>query len=244
MLRVLHSLWIWLASGTLIVCWAGVVASIRAFDHAPFLRTARSFRRLGILLGKVNPWRIHIAGREHIDPGGVYVVVSNHQSLADIPLIAHLKLDAKWLAKAELFRVPFVGWMLMMSGDIPVHRMNRRKGAQAFLQAARTLRQGCSTVFFPEGTRSHDGSVLPFNDGPFQLAVREGVPVLPVVVDGTRTALPRSSWLFGRTQNLYLRVLPPVLPNVAPDAATLRETIREMIAGELHGLRAGAGTGG
>lgn len=85
----------------------------------------------------------------------------------DIPLITNLKLDAKWLAKAELFDFPLMGWMLRMAADVPVDRSNRRKAAHALLQCARYLRNGCSMVFFPEGTRSPDGEVLPFNEGPF-----------------------------------------------------------------------------
>ena len=112
-----------------------------------------------------------------MDPAQVYVIVSNHQSLADIPVITHLKLDTKWLAKAELFRVPVFGWMLRMAGDVPVERGDTRKAAKAMLQCARYLRQRCSVVFFPEGTRSRDGAVLPFNEGPFQLAIREQAPV-------------------------------------------------------------------
>src|ERR1039458_10831654 len=80
------------------------------------------------------------------------VIVSNHQSLADIPVISHLKLDTKWLAKAELFRLPFLGWMLRMAGDVPIERSDRRKAATALLQCARYLRQRCSVVLFPEGT--------------------------------------------------------------------------------------------
>jgi len=111
------------------------------------LRTGRWFRRLGRALAKVNPWRIHISGLENLKARKVYVIVSNHQSLADIPLISHLKLDTKWLAKAELFRLPFVGWMLRMAGDVPVNRSDRRKGAKAMLRCSRILREGCSVCF-------------------------------------------------------------------------------------------------
>jgi 1-acyl-sn-glycerol-3-phosphate acyltransferase len=193
------------------------------------------FRRLGPAIAKVNPWRLHITGTDRFDRSRVYVIVSNHQSLADIPLIAHINFDAKWLAKAELFRVPFVGWMMSMSDDVPVIRSDRRKAAHALLQCARYLRQGCSVVFFPEGTRSRDGQVLPFNDGPFQLAIRERVPVLPLVLDGSRDALPRNSWLFGNTLDMYLRVLDPVPVEelTVKDAAKLREDVRQYMITEL-----------
>ena len=158
-----------MASAALILLWLPVLGLVRLFDREPLrLRTASWFRRLGRAIARVNPWRLHITGSENIGAGQVYVVVSNHQSWADIPLISHLKLDTKWLGKAELFRLPVVGWMMRMAGDVPVERADRRKAAQALLQCARYLRQRVSVVFFPEGTRSRDGEVLPFNDGPFQ----------------------------------------------------------------------------
>jgi 1-acyl-sn-glycerol-3-phosphate acyltransferase len=238
--RIIRSIWIWTAGGLLIVGWTLLVALVRLVDRDPLrLRTARIFRRLGPLIARVNPWRIHIKGLEHLDRKRVYVIVSNHQSLADIPLIAHLRFDAKWLAKAELFRVPFVGWMMSMSDDVPVARGDRRKAAHALLQCARYLRQRCSVMFFPEGTRSRDGQVLPFNDGPFQLAIREQVAVLPLVVDGSRDALPRNSWLFGNALDIHLRVLEPVPVEGATvkDAPALREQVRQRIIDELDRIR-------
>ena len=179
-------------------------------------------------MARVNPWRLHISGRERVQPGQVYVIVSNHQSFADIPVVSHVNIDAKWLGKAEMFRVPLIGWMLRMAGDIPVARGDRRKSAQALLQCARYLRHGCSIVFFPEGTRSRDGQVLPFNEGPFQLAIRERVPVLPLVVEGTGDALPRNSWLFGGARDIHLRILEPVSVEgwTVKQSGELRDAVR------------------
>lgn len=240
MISFLRSLWIWTACLTLVLSWLPLLGVVRLFDRDSLRRrTARWFRRLGRAVAKVNPaWRVRISGADRIDPEAVYVVVSNHQSLADIPLLAHLHLDAKWLAKAELFRVPVFGWMMKLAGDVPVDRSNRRKAAQALLQCARYLHQKCSVVFFPEGTRSVTGEVLPFNDGPFQLALRENVPILPIVVEGTGTALPRATWRFGATQDIFLRVLPPVSSQIAgANSSLLREYVRELIITELNRLR-------
>ncbi len=235
-----RSVWIWTASAALIVGWSPFLGMVRLFDRHPLRRrTGRWFRRLGPALAKVNPWRIRISGSDHIGAGETYVIVSNHQSMTDIPVIAHLKIDTKWLAKAELFRFPVLGWMLRMAGDVPVERRDRVKSARALLQCARYLRQGCSVVFFPEGTRSRDGEVLPFNEGPFQLAIREQVPVLPLVVEGAGNVLPRKSWIFGPAQDIHLRILPPVPVkgwNVR-QTGTLRDLVRERIVRELHGLR-------
>src|SRR5580658_4511102 len=117
MIRYLRSIWIWTASATLVVLWVPLLGIVWTFDKELRLRTGRWFRRLGRLLSRVNPWNIRIFGRENLDANQVYVIVSNHQSLADIPLLSHLRLDTKWLAKAELFRVPLVGWMLRRSEE-------------------------------------------------------------------------------------------------------------------------------
>ena len=240
MSRIPRSLWIWTASATLILLWLPLLTFIWIFDRdRRRLRTARWFRRLGRLLAIVNPWHIVISGQENIVPGQVYVIVSNHQSLADIPVISNLKLDTKWLGKAEIFRVPVLGWMARMAGDVPVARGDRTNAARALLKCARYLRQGCSVVFFPEGTRSLNGEVLPFNEGPFQLAIREQVPVLPLVVEGSGNALPRNSWLFGGTQDVYLRVMEPVSVEGwdVKQSAAVRDAVRQRIVDQLARVR-------
>jgi 1-acyl-sn-glycerol-3-phosphate acyltransferase len=239
MISALRSVWIWIASAAIITSRLPLMAILRLFDRDPLHRAvARLFRRAGPMLARVLPWRVHIKGQDYIDPGRTYVVVSNHQSFADIPVVAHLKLDAKWMAKAELFRVPLIGRMLRLAGDIPVERTDRRKAANALLQAARYLREGCSVVFFPEGTRSLDGRILPFNDGPFQLAIREQVPIVPLVLDGSGSALPRDSWIFGPAQDIRLIVLKPVEPGPKNgNSAEFREVVRQQMIDALEALR-------
>jgi len=236
----LRSLWIWAATAALVLLWTPLVSAIRLFDFdSQRLCTGRWFRRLGPILAKVNAWRIHVSGAENVRPGQAYAVVSNHQSFGDIPLISHLKLDTKWLAKAELFRFPCLGWMLRMAGDVPIDRSDRRNGAKALLRCARYLREGCSVVFFPEGTRSPDGQVLPFNDGPFQLAVRERVPILPLVVEGSGAALPPNSWIFGDIRDVHLCALEPVSVDgwTIKQVPALRDLVRQKIVDELASLR-------
>jgi 1-acyl-sn-glycerol-3-phosphate acyltransferase len=222
------------------VLWVPLLGAIRLFDVDPRrLRTGRWFRNLGPVLAKVNPWRIRVSGRENVDANQAYVIVSNHQSMADIPVISFLRIDTKWLGKAALFRLPVLGWMLRWAGDVPIDRDSRREGAKAMLQCARYLRQRCSVVFFPEGTRSRDGRVLPFNDGPFHLAVREQVPILPLVVEGSGAALPRNSWIFGAAQDIHLRILEPVSVDGwnLKQVPALRDAVRQRIVDELDRLR-------
>lgn len=240
-MRLLRSLWMWIGGAALVLAWTPVLAVVRLLDKKPaYLRTGRAFRHLGRLLAFMNPWRVCISGSEHIAADGVYVIVSNHQSVADIPVISHLKTDTKWLAKAELFRIPIVGWMLRMAGDIAIERSNPRQAAQALLRCAQYLRQRCSVVFFPEGTRSVDGELLAFNDGPFRLAIREQVPILPLVVHGSGLALPKGSPLIGGTEDIILRILKPISVEgwTAKQASLLRDAVHKRIADELSLLQA------
>ena len=245
MRQYLRSLWIWTASAALVVLWVPVLGVIWLVDtrtpgKETRLRTGRWFRRLGRMVTRINPWRIEITGREHIQANQVYVIVSNHQSLADIPLLSHLRLDTKWLAKVELFRVPVFGWLMRMAGDVPVDRNVPRQGAKAMLRCAKYLRQRVSVVFFPEGGRSPDGEVQPFNEGAFQLAIREQVPILPLVVEGTGNVLPAKSWLWGSGRDIQLRVLEavPVTGWGVKESAALRDVVRQKIVDELARLRA------
>jgi 1-acyl-sn-glycerol-3-phosphate acyltransferase len=240
MLNRLRSAWIWVASAFLFLAWALLLGVVRLFDRNPLrVRTARWFRKLGRVLAKLQPWSVEVTGLENFDPARRYVIVSNHQSLADIPVLAHLPVDAKWLGKAELFQVPVMGWMMRWAGDVPVDRGNKRKSAAALLQCARYLRQGLSMVFFPEGTRTLTGEVLAFNEGPFQLAVRERAPILPLVVEGTGAALPRDTWIFGGNLKIELRVLKPVpVEGWSPEQVPqLRDAVRQSIVDELSLMR-------
>jgi 1-acyl-sn-glycerol-3-phosphate acyltransferase len=242
MLNILRSIWIWTASAGLVLLWTPFLFVVWLFDRDPRrVRTGRWFRCLGRALAKLNPWRIRISGLENLQADRVYVIVSNHQSLADIPVIAHLRIDTKWMTKAELFRLPLVGWMLRMAGDIPVERSDRSKSARALMRCVQHLRQQCSVVFFPEGSRSHDGQVLPFAEGPFKLAIREQVSILPLVVEGSGNALPKNSWVFGARQDIHLQILHAV--SVAgwdpSQSAALRDTVRQRIVDELCRLRGG-----
>jgi len=241
MSATLRSCWIWIAVGALILAWLPLLALLRLFDRDPaHYRTGRWFRRLGVAMTRVNPaWRVHRDGEKIANPRRPYVVVSNHQSFADIPIISHVPWEMKWVAKIELFRVPVVGWMMRLAGDIPVDRADRRSGARMLLAAHRYLALRCPVMFFPEGTRSGDGRVGAFNAGAFHLAIKAGVPVLPLAVDGTRDCLPKRSWRFGPPQEIRLRVLPPVesAPYAPGQAEELTAEVRRMIVTQIASWR-------
>ena len=242
MLAALRSLWTWSAIIFLIIIWLPLLAAIRLFDRDPALyRTGRWFRRLGAAMTRVNPaWHIQVSGLEHVDdPRRPYVVVSNHQSQADIPIVSLLPWEMKWVGKAELFRIPFVGAMMKLAGDIAVDRASNRSRAQVLITARDYLHKKCSVIFFAEGTRSPDGQVLAFNDGAFRLAIKEQVPVLPIAIEGTQDALPKHSWKFNTSGPMYVKVLPPVATEGLKkgDTAALREAVRDRIIEQIAAWR-------
>jgi 1-acyl-sn-glycerol-3-phosphate acyltransferase len=239
---MVRSLITWFSAAVLIVSWLPLLAVTRLFDHDPvFYRTGFLFRKLGKALTRVNPaWKLHISGEKVTDPRRPYVVVSNHQSMADIPLISNLPWEMKWMGKVELFRLPVIGWMMKLSGDVCVDRTSANSGARALVKAQRYLEQKCSVMMFPEGTRTLDGRVQQFADGAFHLAVRAKVPILPLAIEGSRNCIPKNSWKFGKPSDIFLKVLPPIdtLSLTVADVAVLRDNVRTTIMKQIAEWRA------
>ena len=173
--------------------------------------TGRQFRRLGYLMVAVNPvWKVVISGNYPEDLRNPYVVVCNHQSLADIPFVSRLPWDMKWVGKAALFEIPILGWMMKVARDIPVRRDDRRSRAQVMIDVKERLQKKVSVMIMPEGTRSVDGQIAAFNDGAFKLALKLNLPVLPIALDGSFDALPRDGWKFGSSTTIRLHVFDPI----------------------------------
>ncbi|PAU93882.1 1-acyl-sn-glycerol-3-phosphate acyltransferase [Aliifodinibius salipaludis] len=212
MLSTVKSLAIWIGIVILILIWLPLLAVSRLFDRDPArYRTGKLFRKLGKYISKINPnWQIVITGYEHIDDRRPYVMVCNHLSQADIPLISNLPWEMKWVAKKELFDTPVIGWMMKLAGDISVDRKAPDRREQTLLQARHYLNHDCSVIFFPEGTRSRNGKLSRFKAGAFDLAIREKIPILPMVIDGTQNTLPKRSWKFGVAKHIKLKVLDPI----------------------------------
>ena len=139
----------------------------------------------------LTPMRVIVEGAGHAQRNRSYVVASNHQSMFDILVIyGWLKLDLKWVMKAELRKMPAIGIGCEKAGHIFVERRNPKQAAQAITDALARLGEGIGILFFPEGTRSPDGRLLPFKKGAFRTAIDQQLPLLPVTVIGTRDILP------------------------------------------------------
>ena len=147
------------------------------------------------MLLKVSGVKMQVEGLEKIDPGATYVFVANHRSFMDIPvLLAYLPLQFRFLAKKGLFLIPFLGTHLRRAGHLPVIKDNPRASLKSMTDAARILREhGMSVMLFPEGGRSKDGLLQDFIEGAAYIAVKAGVPVIPIAMTGTREVLPMGS---------------------------------------------------
>jgi 1-acyl-sn-glycerol-3-phosphate acyltransferase len=228
------SLWAWLVLVLCILLWFPTLVIVRLltlpFDRAGYI-TGYIFRRIGPAMASLNPlWRFRYSGTMPADPRRPFVVVSNHESFADILLISHLPWEMKWLSKAELFRIPFMGWLMHLAGDVPVKRGFGPSAIEAIARCREILSRRVSVMIFPEGTRSPTNDLLPFKDGAFRLAIDAGVPILPLALHGTSNALPKHDWRFGRS-TAVVEVLQPVeTTGLTPaDVPALKQKVRDTI---------------
>jgi len=196
-----------------LVAWYGmqvIIAALFRVKYRPGGVYDRACHRWGLAQLSANGLHVTVEGLDQIEPGRSYVFASNHTSFADIwVLFAYLPGSVRFVAKKELLSVPFFGQAIRASGQIPINRRNLRDAFAAYDEAAALMARGLSAIVFVEGTRSRDGKLHNFKKGPFVLAIRAGVPVVPVFIDGTFEALPPGGW-FVRRRPVSLRIGAPV----------------------------------
>lgn len=167
---------------TILFSVSAIVSTLFDSSGRAYALHARLWARLGLAMNRVS---VTLAGTEHL-PDGPVIFMSNHQSNFDIlALLAAMPRQIHWIAKKELFDIPLFGPSMRRGGYIPLDRGDGRKALQSMDEAAATIHQGKSVVLFPEGTRSPDGSLLPFKRGGFILARKAAVPVIPVTINGS-----------------------------------------------------------
>jgi 1-acyl-sn-glycerol-3-phosphate acyltransferase len=223
-----------------IAVWIPLLGALRiAHRGDPVPRVAgRWFRKLGKTTSALSPlWSFSVEGTPPADIATrPYVVVGNHVSIADPFLLSWFDWDMQWVGKEELFRMPILGWLFQLAGDIPLKR-GSGESVRAMLDACRhALENGLSVMLFPEGTRSRDGSVAPFKDGAFELAVEQGAPVLPLAIAGTDRCVRKRG--LGKARAIA-RVLEPIETKRggADEVARVRDLARERIAEAVKELK-------
>ena len=212
--KILISLTVWTIGSLLTVLLFFVMLLLTALTF-PFDRQRRIVHAQCFwwcdAIAALNPyWDIHISGLENIDKKRTYVIVANHQSLADIVIMYKTRAQFKWVAKESLFKIPVLGWNLSLAKHIKIHRGKFSSIKQVYREAATWLRHGMSVLFFPEGTRSETNEMKDFQNGAFKLALKEKVPILPIILEGTGNAIPKGSWIFTTRITCGLKVLPPI----------------------------------
>jgi 1-acyl-sn-glycerol-3-phosphate acyltransferase len=227
----------WAAAGVIVLVGLPIQLVLwlvcRPFDRN-LVVPGRFLRFVGVLLGNTyRPWKFRVEGAWPAE-GGPFVVVANHQSLLDIVLLSRMPREMKWVGKEELFKIPWIGWMLRLTGDIAVRRGDSESGGEAVAKARAYLERGMNVMIFPEGTRSRDARLLPFKKGAFRLAIEVGVPVLPVVLSGTAEGFQKGGTTVGPC-DAVARILPPVPTRglTQADAAALRDRVRAAFVAAL-----------
>lgn len=180
----------WVVAATLVLGLLTIALSLSASTAHGVHRVARAWAR-SIL--RVSGVRVRVREMERIEPERAFIFMSNHQSNFDIPvLLGHLPVPFRWLAKAELFKIPIFGRAMRGAGYIPIDRADRPSAIESLRQAGGAARGGISVVIFPEGTRSLDGTLKPFKKGGFVMAIEAGVPIVPVALRGTFDIMPKN----------------------------------------------------
>lgn len=228
---------VWVVIATFFLGIAAIAISFFNRTGNPVHRIARVWGRSILAVSGI---RVSVTGVERIPADQACIFMANHQSNLDIPvLLGHLPVQFRWLAKAELFRIPVFGRAMRGAGYISIDRGDRKAAFESLRQAAEKIRGGFSVLIFPEGTRSLDGSLRPFKKGGFVMAIAAGVPIVPVAVRGTYEILPKNSMLI-RPRDVTVNIGEPIgterfKPN---DKEALMEAVRSVIDRDL----AAAGT--
>ena len=168
--------------------------------------------------------RVRVEGMENLNPRETVIFCVNHPSAMDIPiLLATLPVQFRFLAKRELFQLPFLGWFLRRAGHISVERTRPHEARLSIEEAAAKIRQGTPVVLFPEGHRSRrGGEMLPFKSGSFFLAVSAGVPIVPITLNGSRHTHEPDT-LHVRSGRCEMIIHPPI-----PTAGLTRDDVSEL----------------
>jgi 1-acyl-sn-glycerol-3-phosphate acyltransferase len=179
---------------TIIICVMASIATIVfrvSTDRVQLL--PRYWARI---ISRLVGMRVELRGGENLKDGQPYILAANHQSQFDIfALQGYLNISFRWLAKKELFDIPIFGYGMRQAGHIPVDRSRGRQALKSLYAAAERIAAGASVIIFPEGTRSPDGKLREFKSGGMVLAIKSGVPIVPVAICGTHEVMPKGKLL-------------------------------------------------
>jgi 1-acyl-sn-glycerol-3-phosphate acyltransferase len=219
-----------------VIVLATIVFAILAIPLSQLPRGGRWFQRCSkgwsaLILG-ASGVRLRVLHAERLRSGGASVIASNHESFLDIPvLFAALPMPVRFLAKRNLFRLPFLGWAMAAAGFVPVDRADHSHGKEILDTALSRLRGDRSLVVFPEQTRTRTGDLSPFKSGAAVFAIKAGMPLVPVGISGTFGVLRRGSfWITPGVVTVAAGAPLPLEGKTTRDRAAVTAALREAIA--------------
>jgi 1-acyl-sn-glycerol-3-phosphate acyltransferase len=210
----------------------GNIAGRDACAHA----IARRWAQKGLAM---NGSSIHVSGIENVPQTGGLLFVANHQSNFDIPiLVGHVPRDKGFIAKLELLKVPSFGRWMKYIGCIFIDRTDARQSLDSINEAAERIKAGHSLVIFPEGTRSADGTVGTFKAGSLRLAMKSGVPIVPVTISGSKDIMPKGSSII-KSASVKVIISPPMMPEEfeGMDSRQIAEKVRSIIVSNMEPVK-------
>lgn len=235
-MRTIFSIVIWLFWAICIISFFLIVLVLYVITF-PFDRYNQIpnnvLKGLAWVMLKANPgWQYTIKGGDPEKISRPTIVVANHQSFLDLPLLYMLPWTMKWVAKKDLFRIPIFGWIIYMTGQIALDRRSMRS-AKKIDKLVEPIQQGIPGMIFPEGTRTQTGELKPFKNGAFKLAKRYNFNILPVVLEGGYSTMPPGSWKLNYRQHFKVSVLDPVASDYFESDEELKNTVSSLIEQEL-----------
>lgn len=239
-MKTILSIVIWIY-WTVCICIFFIFVALLYLLTLPFDRYNRipnkALRGLAWSMLKINPgWTIDVRGADPHKISEPTIVVANHQSFLDLPLLYRLPWTMKWIAKGSLFKIPIFGWIIYMTGQIAIDRHSMRS-AQKIDKLVDPIKEGIPGMIFPEGTRTTTGDLKQFKKGAFTLARRYNFNILPVVLDGDYQAMPRGSWRVAHRQHFTISVLDPISPEQYESEKEIKDAVYLLIKEELESLR-------
>jgi len=175
--------------------------------------------------------KVEVKGLENLNSLGTFVLMPNHQSLYDIPiLLSSIPFQFSFLAKESLFRIPILGWHLSTARHIRIDRSNTRDGVRSLLEGVKKIKEGISLLIFPEGTRSIDNRIGSFKIGGFVMAIKAGIPIVPITINGTGKIIKKGEKRF-RPARVTLIIDSPIETKnyTLEDKNALAEKVRQRI---------------
>jgi len=231
MLRGLLSAATFIVSTTVLGLLAIVAAGVTGRPNI-VMRLGRLWSRLQFLVMGIRPT---YRGLEHASGTAPRIFLANHLSALDIwALTAAVPVTTRFVSKRSVFWIPVLGQAMAVAGFVPIDRKDRRRAVESLAKAAERIGGGASVILFPEGTRSRDGRLAPFKKGAFHLALRAGVPVVPVAISGTgKVVRPRSMVVTPGPVNVTFESPIEVAPFLPDDVEGLSARVRGAIVAHL-----------